>query len=541
MGRSAEVPDPAAISLADFAVAMQELRQAAGSPSFEELGRRSDQPAAELAAAASGRIVPSFVITLAFVRGCSGDEDEWARRWHVLQERLGEDTERAAERHARTEHAGAQDAWAEDAGAQDAWAEHAGAQDAGRGAVSDAGPAARSWPAHPEPGAAAVPPVLWWGGPPTGAGAEGAGQWIEDGAGPDTWQPGGARSGGEAAEPGAGPEFAPDAWQHLAWDARPDVPPDAGWVGARERSAYPSPPPGSRTTDSGRPAERTRRLDIGGSAQPQASGTERAGPGRHSAHGGRTWPGGHSARGERTAPGERTGPRHPGPGRGSRGPRRAPPLLAGALAVFAVAVLGLGYFVFFRPGHVGQAVRSSHAASTGSAPATPSPVRTSAAATPGVAQFPAVAGVGCDPRAGSGAVTGTRNPGGDGWVRVHGGLPACGGQALATRKSGMTGLVQDTFTWAFHTGHPSTCTAQIFIARTNPSSGFARYDVYGDSLAAGASIGQFEIDQGATKGQWVREGTWKVRDALHIQLTDAPDFPGDIYHVTASAARVSCS
>jgi hypothetical protein len=217
--------------------------------------------------------------------------------------------------------------------------------------------------------------------------------------------------------------------------------------------------------------------------------------------------------------------------------------------MLAVAVLGLAYLVFFRPGHAGQAVRSSHTTSPASShptpPAaprvTPSPARTSAGATPAGALFPALAGVGCAARQGTGAVIGTRNSGGDGWINVPGGLPACGGKALATRKSRTLGLVQDTFTWTFHTAHPATCSAEIFVARTNPSSGFAHYDVYGDSLATGARIGQLEINQGAAKGQWVEEGTWKVQHILHIQLTDAPAFPGDQYHVTASAVRATCS
>jgi hypothetical protein len=158
-----------------------------------------------------------------------------------------------------------------------------------------------------------------------------------------------------------------------------------------------------------------------------------------------------------------------------------------------------------------------------------------------VAQFPALAGVGCHPGTGISAVTGALGPGGDGWAGVRGGLPACGGQALATRKTGTTGLAQDTFTWTFRVGHPAACTAQIFIANTNPSSGFARYSVYADSSGPGARIGQFVIDQGAMKGQWVTEGPWRVRDVLHIQLTDAPAFPGDRYHVTASATRANCS
>jgi len=126
-------------------------------------------------------------------------------------------------------------------------------------------------------------------------------------------------------------------------------------------------------------------------------------------------------------------------------------------------------------------------------------------------------------------------------VSVSGGLHACGGQALASRKTGTLGLVQDVFTWTFRVGHPATCTAEIFIADTNPSSGFAHYNVYGDSLAPGTRIGQFVIEQVTRKGQWVREGTWNVAGTLHIQLTDAPAYAGDQYHVTASAARATCS
>ncbi|HKB30299.1 MAG TPA: hypothetical protein VKD26_05615 [Streptosporangiaceae bacterium] len=115
MGRLPEPPDPAPGSLAEFAVGLQALRQAAGNPSFEELARRSDEAAPELAAAVSGRIVPSFPITLAFVRACQGDEDEWARRWHILQERLGAEAERAAARLARS-----QDPWL-DVTPEDEW------------------------------------------------------------------------------------------------------------------------------------------------------------------------------------------------------------------------------------------------------------------------------------------------------------------------------------------------------------------------------------------------------------------------------------
>ena len=157
-----------------------------------------------------------------------------------------------------------------------------------------------------------------------------------------------------------------------------------------------------------------------------------------------------------------------------------------------------------------------------------------------MAQFPALAGVGCGAAAGRDAATGTRAAGGDGWESVGGGLPACGAKALATRKTGAPGVVQDTFTWTFRTGRPATCTARIFIADTNPSSGYASYGVYAGSLAAGAGIGRFAIDQAAAKGQWVGEGPWRVRGLLRIQLTDAPAYAGDVYHVTASAVQAAC-
>ena len=101
--------------------------------------------------------------------------------------------------------------------------------------------------------------------------------------------------------------------------------------------------------------------------------------------------------------------------------------------------------------------------------------------------------------------------------------------------------MRDTFTWTFNVGHPATCTAQIFIADANPSSGSAKYYVYGDSLATGARIGRFEINEASAKGQWVQEGSWQVRGTLSVQLTDAPAFQGDVYHVTASAAKANCS
>ena len=774
MGRPEEPPDPLVGPLAEFAVGLQALRRAVGDPSFEALGRRSDYSASDVAAAVSGRVVPSFAMTLAFVRACGGDEEEWAWRWHSLQERLGDEAERAAAHYEAGTQAGADyragdyragdylaadyraaerraepgsaappehgwlnvtpaDEWlamasslpsgeplppdepltfggpsppgqprppghpmpddpahrpdpavalgAEPAAARGAepprrtgcepaaalraepaaepaaelGAERPGAlraepapepapepvarsaqesADAGDsvpdpviepavepgghrpgqpaaesvfapgvtapvpapaatlwdaraqagarpGAAADAGQVTKPHPALAEPKEAALPPVRWWAGPPTGVTGEPAELQAGQPAGPGAANPG---MSGSAVAPARGVS---DAWrvaepwaadagpvaEPWAADAGPVAEPwaaDAGrvaepWAGApgrrdaapprgaplvdplaepwaaagrgpasppdpadphrwREqqaaaRSGLPPPSPSLRRPleESGRPPKPTRPWDVPPSPWQRAAG---GGPAR---------------------PGQR-GRSHE---RGGRGPRHRLPVLVGVLTTLAVAGIGLVYLAVFRPGHSGQPVRSAHAALASASPtpqhATPSPLRTSTGATPAVAKFPALAGVGCRAPQGTSVVMGTRSPGGDGWIRVGGGLPACGGRAIATRKSGTMGLVEDTFTWTFHTGHPATCTAKIFVADTNPSSGFAHYEVYGESLAAGTSIGQFEIDQGTAKGQWIQEGPWKVQNMLNVQLADAPAFPGDTYHVTASAALGECS
>ncbi len=217
------------------------------------------------------------------------------------------------------------------------------------------------------------------------------------------------------------------------------------------------------------------------------------------------------------------------------------PLFASGLAIVVAAAVGVGYLMFFHSGRVIRNAASAGTASQHPRHPTPSARVTRGTITPGGAQFPALAGVGCAGGAGTSAVTGTRSQAGDGWEHVDGGLPACGGQAIATRKTGTLGLEQDTFTWTFQVGQPATCTVQIFIADTNPSSGSAQYDVYSGSLVPGAWMGQFEINQAAAKGLWVQEGGWRVQGTLSVQLTDAPAYQGDTYHVTASAAKANCS
>ena len=147
------------------------------------------------------------------------------------------------------------------------------------------------------------------------------------------------------------------------------------------------------------------------------------------------------------------------------------------------------------------------------------------------------AGPGCPAVPGASAAAAT-SASGDGWIQVGGGPAACHSLALASRKSGAVARVHDTFTWTFRAGHAASCSASLFIASTNPSSGIAHYEVF---AAGRLPIAQFSIAQQQAKGTWVPEGPWRVPGGvLRVQLTDRAAFPGDTNHVTASAARASC-
>jgi hypothetical protein len=67
-----------------FAGDLRRLRRRAGLPTYRELGRRTNYSAAALSEAVSGRRLPSLAVTVAFVRACDGDADEWTDRWREL-------------------------------------------------------------------------------------------------------------------------------------------------------------------------------------------------------------------------------------------------------------------------------------------------------------------------------------------------------------------------------------------------------------------------------------------------------------------------
>jgi len=64
-----------------FAHELRQLRSDAGSPPYRQLSREAHYSPSTLADAAGGRTMPSLAVTLAFVRACGGDPEEWERRW----------------------------------------------------------------------------------------------------------------------------------------------------------------------------------------------------------------------------------------------------------------------------------------------------------------------------------------------------------------------------------------------------------------------------------------------------------------------------
>jgi hypothetical protein len=76
--------DPAAGTLQAFAYELRKLRRAVGNPGYRALARRAGYSASALSAAASGRLLPSLAVTLAYVGACRGDPAEWERRWEEV-------------------------------------------------------------------------------------------------------------------------------------------------------------------------------------------------------------------------------------------------------------------------------------------------------------------------------------------------------------------------------------------------------------------------------------------------------------------------
>ncbi|MGI5192942.1 XRE family transcriptional regulator [Streptomyces sp. CA-288835] len=75
--------------LLELAAGLRQLRQKAGNPPYRELANKAHYSISTLSSAASGQRLPTLAVTLAYVRACDGDLEEWERRWREAAECLG--------------------------------------------------------------------------------------------------------------------------------------------------------------------------------------------------------------------------------------------------------------------------------------------------------------------------------------------------------------------------------------------------------------------------------------------------------------------
>ncbi|MDX2781979.1 XRE family transcriptional regulator, partial [Streptomyces caniscabiei] len=76
--------------LVEFAAALRQLRRKAGNPPYRALADQAHYSISTLSSAASGQRLPTLAVTLAYVRACAGDTEEWRERWREAAEQLGE-------------------------------------------------------------------------------------------------------------------------------------------------------------------------------------------------------------------------------------------------------------------------------------------------------------------------------------------------------------------------------------------------------------------------------------------------------------------
>ncbi|OLF14722.1 nSTAND1 domain-containing NTPase [Actinophytocola xanthii] len=81
MGRRERRLDPEDGPLQRFAHELRGVRESAGRPSYRVLARRAGYSVTALSEAAGGETLPSLAVTLAYVRACGADPDEWEQRW----------------------------------------------------------------------------------------------------------------------------------------------------------------------------------------------------------------------------------------------------------------------------------------------------------------------------------------------------------------------------------------------------------------------------------------------------------------------------
>ena len=77
--------------LVEFAAGLRQLRRKAGNPPYRRLAEQAHYSISTLSSAASGQRLPTLAVTLAYVRACDGDVEEWEQRWREVAVLLGEE------------------------------------------------------------------------------------------------------------------------------------------------------------------------------------------------------------------------------------------------------------------------------------------------------------------------------------------------------------------------------------------------------------------------------------------------------------------
>jgi tetratricopeptide (TPR) repeat protein len=91
MGRPEAPLDAREAPLREFAGRLRRLREESGGRSYRQLARQANFAAPTLARAASGRSLPSWEVTRAYVIACGGDPDLWYQAWASAARQAGRD------------------------------------------------------------------------------------------------------------------------------------------------------------------------------------------------------------------------------------------------------------------------------------------------------------------------------------------------------------------------------------------------------------------------------------------------------------------
>jgi hypothetical protein len=81
MGRPEAPLDGREGPLREFAARLRRLREESGGRSYRQLAKSANFAAPTLARAASGRSLPSWEVTRAYVAACGGDPEQWRPAW----------------------------------------------------------------------------------------------------------------------------------------------------------------------------------------------------------------------------------------------------------------------------------------------------------------------------------------------------------------------------------------------------------------------------------------------------------------------------